>query len=69
MDLTTGSINFHVRSRGSYLLLDQIYSGPSVTVATPLNTTSFVSSSSEVNPPIIGARNINSTSCIRRNLL
>jgi hypothetical protein len=53
MDLTIGSLNFHVGSLGSVCLSDPINTGPSVgKTASAARSESSVGSSSEVNSPV-----------------
>jgi hypothetical protein len=53
MDLTFGSLNFHVRSSGSIQLSDPAKSGPSASKSkTETTTESSEGSSSEVNLPV-----------------
>jgi hypothetical protein len=53
MDLTIGSLNFHVNSLGSILLSDPMKSGPSAgKTVTAATLESSVGSSSEVNSPV-----------------
>jgi hypothetical protein len=56
MDLTIGSLNFHVGSLGSTCLLDSVKSDPSARkTATIAMTESSVGSSSEANSPVSSA--------------
>jgi hypothetical protein len=62
MDLTIGSLNFRVGSRGSSRLSGSTLSGLSVHVAASPRSSSSIGSSSKVNHPIVDNETIHDAS-------